>query len=224
MTWPDEKAKFQDEFEKLMQYAQNGMPADIQSLTTAMAGYVEAGGISNDPSQDGNYNTIISTSQRLRKNKAALLSLNQNVVDTISNLTSNNDMTSLLTENGNLQQTIQNLDKVKKDLEEDAQSAQLRDELLRTRNTNVTKHQLFLLGRPLRPASVPYLWALSVLFIGIGLLLFSVTFPMPYTSADSFLFDFTQTMSMPIVWGSIAGATVIVIIFLSLAVAGVFKP
>ena len=179
MTWPDEKAKFQDEFEKLMQYAQNGMPADIQSLTTAMAGYVEAGGISNDPSQDGNYNTIISTSQRLRKNKAALLSLNQNVVDTISNLTSNNDMTSLLTENGNLQQTIQNLDKVKKDLEEDAQSAQLRDELLRTRNTNVTKHQLFLLGRPLRPASVPYLWALSVLFIGIGLLLFSVTFPMP---------------------------------------------
>ena len=223
MTWPDEKAKFQDEFEKLMQYAQNGMPADIQSLTTAMAGYVEAGGISNDPSQDGNYNTIISTSQRLRKNKAALLSLNQNVVDTISNLTSNNDMTSLLTENGNLQQTIQNLDKVKKDLEEDAQSAQLRDELLRTRNTNVTKHQLFLLGRPLRPASVPYLWALSVLFIGIGLLLFSVTFPMPYISFDALVFDFTQTMSMPIVWASILGSAIIVIIFLSLAVAGVFK-
>ena len=76
---------------------------------------------------------------------------------------------------------------------------------------------------PLRPASIPYIWALSVLFIGIGLLLFASIVPLPYASFDQFSFDIGDTFQKPIVWGTILASTLITIVVLSLSAAGVFK-
>ena len=221
MSWVDQKAQFTQRFQTINNYAQNQLPKDQQALGTATANYIEGGGISNDPSTDANDNTIIQTSKNINNQVSAMLQLNTDVAAYIQNYAQNNDMNGLLSENGKLQQTIQGLEKEKKVLTEDAEGAQLRDRLLRTRNTDITTHQVFLLGRPLRPASIPYLWALSVLFIGIGLLLFASVVPIPYSSFDEFSFDFGETMGRPLVWGTMIASAVIVIIFLSLKVAGI---
>ena len=68
----------------------------------------------------------------------------------------------------------------------DVESAIARDDLLRSRDTNISRHKLFMLDRPLRKGLIPYLWVLGILFIGVGLILLKFTFP---------LFTFKGTLS-----------------------------
>jgi hypothetical protein len=67
------------------------------------------------------------------------------------------------------------------------------------------------------------LWALSALFVGLGLLLVAMTFPTFSVSNELEGMDMTDILSQPAVWGSLLGAAGIVILFLSLNAAGVFK-
>ena len=229
-SWPDKKAEFQQRYETISQYVQNQMPQDLQELAQALANYVEKGGVAQDPTQDGDYNNIQTISNRINQNKQAFSQLNQDAANAIQTLGSNHDMGALLLENGKLQQTIIGLEKEVGTVAEDEKAAIARDELLRGRDTNVTKHQLFMLGRPLRPASVPILWALSVLFIGIGVLVLQVLFPFsPYMlgmsaegSGEGVVVSLFAFFGNPWVWGSLFGASVIVILFLSLKIAGYF--
>ena len=154
-AWPEVRAAAVQDFTTISNYVQNQMPTDVQNLTTAMAQYVQAGGVSNDPSQDPNYATIVSASQSIQANRTKMMELNSGLSAAIRSYANNNDMNGLLSENGLLQQTIQNRQKDKQDTEVDAKAAELRDELLRTREHRGSKHQLILLGRPLRPASIP---------------------------------------------------------------------
>jgi hypothetical protein len=199
------------------------MPTDIQNLTNAMAQYVQAGGVSNDPSQDPNYATIVSTSQAIQAAKTRLQELNGAVSNTIRSHASNNDINGLLSENGLLQQAIQDRQQTRQATEADAKAAELRDDVLRTREHAVSKHQLFLLGRPLRPASIPYLWALSTLFVGIGLLGIAMAFPSLSVSEQFEETNWMETLGQPVIWGSVLGACLLVILVLSLNAAGVFK-
>jgi alpha-N-acetylglucosamine transferase len=66
----------------------------------------------------------------------------------------------LLTRTGQLQQQIQRLHEIKKDIKVDAESAVARDEVLRSRDTKLNSHKLFLLNRPIRKGVIPYLWVL----------------------------------------------------------------
>ena len=223
MSWVDQKAQFLQRFTTISQYAQNQLPKDQQALATATANYIEAGGISNDPSTDVNHQTIVQTAKTINGQVGEMLQLNSDIAAYVQSYAQNNDMNALLSENGKLQQSIKSLEKEKKAIAEDAEGAQLRDQLLRTQDTDITAHQVFLLGRPLRPASIPYIWALSVLFIGIGLLLFASIVPLPYTSFDQFSFDIGDTFQKPLVWGTILASTLITIVVLSLSAAGVFK-
>jgi hypothetical protein len=59
----------------------------------------------------------------------------------------------------------------------DVDSAVARNELLRSRESNLTSHKLFLLNRPIRRNRLPYLWVLGVLFIGVALCIFNVMSP-----------------------------------------------
>jgi len=59
----------------------------------------------------------------------------------------------------------------------DVDSAVARNELLRSRESNLTSHKLFLLNRPVRRNRLPYLWVLGVLFIGVALCIFNVMSP-----------------------------------------------
>lgn len=230
-SWPDKKADFQQRYEAISQYMQNKLPQDLQQLAQSLANYVEKGGVAQDPAQDGDYNNIQTLSARINQNKQAFSQLNQEITNTIQTLGSDNDMGLLLMENGALQQTIIALEKENDTVSQDEKAAIARDELLRGRDTQVTKHQLFMLGRPLRPASIPLLWALSVLFIGIGILVLQVLFPLSPQAlglgaaeggGESIVVTLFALFSNPWVWGSLFGASAIVILFLSLKIAGYF--
>ena len=222
-SWPERRAAFVQAFEVINAYVQNNLPTDLANLTTGLANYVQSGGVSNDPSQDPNYAQISQNSQKIQMMKGALVDLNRELSTAIRTHASDNDINGLLAENGMLQQVIQDTQKKKQDTASDAKAAELRDEVLRTREHNVTKHQLFLLGRPLRPGSIPYLWALSALFVGLGLLFVAMTFPSFSVSNELEGMDMTDILSQPAVWGSLLGAAGIVILFLSLNAAGGFK-
>ena len=222
-SWPERRAKFVQVFEAVNSYIQNNLHTDIQNLTAALANYVQAGGVSNDPSQDPNYATITQTSEKIQAVKKSMVELNRELSTAILSHAKDNDINGLLAENGLLQQVIQDTHKTKQDTEADAKAAELRDEVLRTRDHAVNKHQLFLLGRPLRPASIPYLWALAVLFVGLGLLAAAMAFPSLSLASQFEGTDLVETLSQPAVWGSLLGACAIVILFLSLNSAGVFK-
>ena len=222
-SWPERRAKFVQAFEAVSSYVQNNLQTDIQNLTAALANYVQAGGVSNDPGQDPNYTTITQTSQKIQAVKTTMMELNQELSTAILSHAKDNDINGLLAENGLLQQVIQDTHKTKQDTEADAKAAELRDEVLRTREHAVSKHQLFLLGRPLRPVTIPYLWALSVLFIGIGLLLVAMAFPSLNIANQVEETDLMETLGQPVVWGSLLGACGIAVLFLSLNAAGVFK-
>ena len=230
MAWPDKKADFQHRFETISQYMQNQLPQDLQQLAKSLANYVEKGGIAQDPTQDGDYKNIQTISARINQNKQAYSQLNQDIAKTIQTLGSDNDMGLLLMENGVLQQTLIALEKESDVVTQDEKAAIARDELLRGRDTQVTKHQLFLLGRPLRPASIPILWALSVLFIGVAIVLLQVLFPFSPEAlgmsaeggSEGIVVTLMAFLSNPWIWGSLFGAALIVILFLSLKIAGYF--
>ena len=212
-SWPERRAAFVQAFEVINAYVQNNLPTDLANLTTGLANYVQSGGVSNDPSQDPNYAQISQNSQKIQMMKGALVDLNRELSTAIRTHASDNDINGLLADT----------QKKKQDTASDAKAAELRDEVLRTREHNVTKHQLFLLGRPLRPGSIPYLWALSALFVGLGLLFVAMTFPSFSVSNELEGMDMTDILSQPAVWGSWWGAAGIVILYLSLNAAGVFK-
>ena len=227
-SWPEQKADFQQRYETLSSYVQNNLPQDLQTLATSLANYVEKGGVAQDPTQDGDYNNIQALSQRINQNKTAFMTLNKDATSAIQTLGSTNDMNKILLENGQLQQQLIGLEKEQDTVKEDETAAIARDELLRGRNTNVTKHQLFLLGRPLRPASIPVLWALSVLFVGIGIIVLQVLFPFsPQAfgmgagsgSTDAIMAPILAYLANPWVWAVLFGVAVLVIAILSMIVS-----
>ena len=222
-SWPERRAQFVQAFEIINAYVQNNLMTDLVKLSVGLSSYVQSGGVSNDPNQDPNYAQITQNSQQIQMMKGALVDLNRELSTVIRTHASDNDINGLLAENGMLQQVIQDTQKRKQDTAADAKAAELRDEVLRTREHNVSKHQLFLLGRPLRPSSIPYLWALSALFVGLGLLFVAMAFPSFSLSNELEGTDMMDLLSQPAVWGSVLGAAGIVILFLSLNAAGVFK-
>ena len=123
-------------------------------------------------------------------------------------------------------QYIQELEKKNEELKVDVETALARDELLRSRNTKRDSHSLFLLDRPIRKPVIPYLWVLSILFIGLGLIMIKMTMPqldLPMDFAGYLYAIVTDFISNRAVLLSIIAAAIIVIIFLSLKIAGVFN-
>jgi hypothetical protein len=103
-------------------------------------------------------------------------------------------------------------------LADDEKTARLRVELLRSKDSTITNHQVFLLGRPLRPASIPFLWALSVLFIGIAVLIFYMFNPFELTPSNAIIFQAYLFIRNPIFIGS-----VLVISSLAIILSVLFK-
>ena len=87
------------------------------------------------------------------------------------------DLSGNLTQTGYLQIAIKALENRKKELRVEVDTALARDELLRSRDVEMSTHQLFLLDRPVRKGMIPYLWVISVFFIGIGLILYKTMLP-----------------------------------------------
>jgi hypothetical protein len=106
-------------------------------------------------------------------------------------------------------------------LADDEKTARLRVELLRSKDSTITNHQVFLLGRPLRPASIPFLWALSVLFIGIAVLIFYMFNPFELTPSNAIIFQAYLFIRNPIFIGAVLVTTSLAIILSVLFKVGI---
>ena len=222
--WHAVKADTQSKHEKIMNYINNGLPTDITTLKVKLTSYIKKGGVSQNPATDADYNDVVSLYTKLNGKKTEYKQLHSELSSKIKEISTAGDMGRILLENGNLQSQVSSLEVKVKESEDDVKSAELRDELLRSQDRNITKHQVFMLGRPLRPNTIPYLWALSILLIGVSLLVFQTQGPslmeplFIWLSASSASTGYFMDSR---VWMILAGALAIVILFLSLRVANV---
>jgi hypothetical protein len=228
MSWIDERAKFQKRFDDLSQENIQGL---ITELNKATSSFIARGGISQDPNNNPDYNNIIKLTTRAENIKKRYAELNDEILKFITTESKNKDLPGILNENGELQKQINRLEKIQTEMKVDVESAIARDELLRTRNTDINRHKLFLVDRPVRRGLIPYLWVLSILFIGVALVIFKITAPTLGLSMGSTNAYGTETtfsamllgfLTNKIVLGSLLISALIVILFLSLKVAGVF--
>jgi hypothetical protein len=96
----------------------------------------------------------------------ALHQLHTDITKALEQATTDKSMDALLKENGSLQLKINHLQKQKDENKNDVETALARDELLRSKD--ISPHALFLLNKPIREGSIPYLWTLSFLFAVIS--------------------------------------------------------
>jgi hypothetical protein len=223
MSWIEKRAEFQKKFDDLAQENVQGL---ITELNTAVGNYISKGGLSQDPNNNPTYNLVVQLTQRAQQIKDKYEKLNEDIIVYLRNNAKDTDMAGLLNENGELQKKISRLEKVLDEMKIDVESAIARDQLLRSRNTDVTSHQLFVLGRPVKKNLIPYLWVISILFIGVGLVIFKMTAPTIGTGAGeasgSVMAGVIEFITSKVVLSSLLISALIVILFLSLKVAGVF--
>ena len=222
MKWIEEREKFQKRFDSI---SQENVQALITELNKAVGSFVAKGGVSQDPNNNPDYNNVVKLTQRAESIKQRYAALNDDILKYLTTVAKDDDLAGLLKENGELQKQINRLEKIQDEMKIDVTSAIARDELLRTRNTEVTRHQLFILDRPVRRGLIPYLWVIAVLFIGIGLVIFKMTMPVISTNGAegvSFVTTLMEFFTNKIVLSSLLGSAIIVIIFLSLKIGGVF--
>lgn len=229
IAWKEEREVYQRRFDEL---SQEDIPQLVAKLNKATANYISKGGLTqnSDPNVNPDYKDMIDLSKKAEEIKKNYISLNDNILKYISQEAKHNNLSDLLTENGTLQKQINGLHKVEQQIKTDVESAIARDELLRSRNTDISPHKLFLLDRPVRRNMIPYLWVLSVLCIGVGLIVMRMILPSLGMTPEelaamssNFLLMLTSFFTNNILFLSIIAALVVVIIILSLVVGGVFR-
>jgi hypothetical protein len=175
----------------------------------------------------GYINSTLDNPKSTLKNKQDVCAFINEYVDTpykniITSLTGKLDVipTEIVTQNIQaIQVELDSLQETMEDRKKDQQTAIVRDKILRSGNGAVTNHQIYLLGRPLRPASIPFLWALSTLFIGFALLIFYTYYPYTTPPLDVILFDLYMFFTDPFTWAILFSIASVVILFLSLRIA-----
>ena len=145
MKWIEERAQFQKRFDELSQENVQGL---ITDLNTAVGNYIGRGGLSQDPNNNPDYLNILKLTKRAEDIKDRYAALNDDILKYLAKASQDNNLAGLLSENGELQKQINRLEKIQDEMKIDVVSAVARDELLRSRDTNVTRHQLFILDSP----------------------------------------------------------------------------
>jgi len=224
-NWMDKKNQFNNQFNDLNVTDIN---TPIAELNKSVGSYIHSAGLSQLPTNP-NYENITKNLNIINNLKQKYSDLNTNIQNVLTEQAKKTDWNSQLIQNGQMQTEINRLEKIEKDMKVDVDSALARDELLRTRNTNVTKHDYFLFNHPIRRSTIPYLWVLSILFIGLGLAIFKSILPSFHlqnsseisTSLSIFtlLSDF---LTNKIILITLLLSASIVILFLGLKVGGVF--
>jgi hypothetical protein len=219
MKWLEERQQFQQRFDKL---SQENIQYIITELNKVTAQYINKGGLSQDPNNNPDYNKIIQLTNRAESIKKSYIQLNDDITKLLTENAKDTDISGLLAENGEMQKHINRLEKLQDEMKVDVESAVERDKLLRSRNTDVSSHKLFILDRPVRKGLIPYLWVLSILFIGIGLVIFKMTAPTIVGQDPTALLLIIGFLTDKRILVSLLVAALIVIIFLAMKVAGVF--
>lgn len=234
MSWADKKKEFQKRYDSISSYWQNktdtnkpSLTRDVDNLNTAVANFIKKGGVSQDPTSDADYSRSLNLFNTIKAKKNEFTNLNNDIRTTITQITKEYDTGNLLKNNGDLQQDIMRLEKQKVESSNDVETANLRDKLLKERDTAITRHQLFFLDRPVRGTSIPILWSLSVLFIATAVIVFKQLFPGLglHAAEEVGIGYFLQSFFMDSrIWIALSVAAIIVIIFLVMKILGVFGP
>lgn len=171
-----------------------------------------------------NTNATSGESPNLSSIKDQYVTLHDDIAKTLECNVQNSDLSGGLTQTGSLQIHIKKLEKRKKELQVEVDTALARDELLRSRDVKMTTHSLFLLDRPVRKGMIPYLWVISVFFIGIGLVLYKTMLPSIAPDMSTVIgieMALTDILFNKTVLISLLVCIVIIIIVVSLKVGGV---
>lgn len=221
MKWSEKRAEFQERYNNI---SQQNFQAIITELNKAVSSYITKAGLNQDSNNNADFNRINDLINKAESIKKQFIDLNDDIMTVIKQDSDDADISGILAENGELQSHIKQLEKIKDEMKVDVDSAIARDTLLRSKKTDISRHNLFLLDRPVRKGLIPYLWILSILFIGIGLIIFKMTLPVIAVGASAvnstgMISGFFMDKRVLI---SILVAALIVILFLSLKIAGVF--
>ena len=228
MSWMDKRGMFQQRFDAL---SGENIDTLIGQLNAATGRFVSSAGLTQnqDASTNPDYVEIVKLANKAEELKQRYNALNDDILQYLKTQSKYNNMSTLLQESGTLQSQITQLNVYKKEMKADVESAIARDELLRTRETKLNEHQLFILDRPVRRNMIPYLWVLSVVFVGVGLVLLRMMMPelgISNNEARALSASFMETLSFYFTnnatWLGIIGACMIVILVLGLKVGGVF--
>lgn len=226
--WGEKKRIFQKRFDELNEYTQNGFPSDMDAFKKYMSAYIEKGGVSESSSTNGDATNALKQYDQINTKKNGFVKLNDDILQALKKVAMEKDSGKLLSESGQLQQKIAHLEKQKTVSKEDAETAKEREESLRFRDKNTTSHSLFLIKNPVPRSYIPYLWAISVLFVSIGVLVFKESFP-PIPAIGTIGLSSSSLIGSPVIdflkdrriWMALSAAFAIVIVFLSLKVANV---
>ena len=214
--WPTQRAEFQARLDALSTKNVDGLLSD---LNIAITNYTPKTDGSNDPAYTRIQGLIKTLTDIKNKYDTLILDIKSYVAEI-----NTTDINSVVNDEGYAQIEIKRLEEINATLDNDIETARARDELLRSRNTKRTSHMLFLTDRPIRKQTIPVLWLVSVVFIGIALILIrSVTDTMqiPSTILGYFLYTVIDIFQNPVILRTLLGATIIIIIFLSLKIARV---
>lgn len=224
MNWSEDRKKFVEKKDKL-DAQQTKLNETIQQLNKQVADFIQRGGLSQDPATNPQYQSILASLTTIENTKSQYNAINQEILKYLKDNSTTTKWDEQLNQNGVMQQEIIQLERIQKEMKVDVDSALARDELLRTKDTRVSRHDLFLFNRPVSRSLVPFLWALSIVFIAVGLFIFKITFPvsMDIPMTGTFTTLLSDYFYNNMIWISFTICLLIVIIFLSLTVAGVFK-
>ena len=215
MSWDQQKVEFQADFDNL------NTTSNVDQLVTQLNATVNTY-LAKQSTID--YTNIQTISKQLQTIKTNYSDLNDKIIKAVAKDISSTDLPGSLTQNGTLQTQIKKLEARHKELQVEVDTALARDELLRSRDTNVTSHQLFLLDRPVRKGMIPYLWALSVLFIGVGLIIYKMMLPSigpDYATVVGMEMSLTDLLLNKTVLISMLVCFIIIIVTVGLKVGGV---
>ena len=214
-SWVDTKAQLTQRQNDIATYVAGQMNQDITALNKSITSYIQSGGVSTGETNP-DYDNINTLTQRLTLFKTQIIQLNTDLSTAIQTQGQNSDMEALLQKNGDLQKQIATAESKKQELSQDAGSAKVRDQVLRAKDTTINHRQVYLLGHALRPASIPYIWGLSVLFIGVAVLMLYYYSPIEPVPTEVIIAFMMEQFYNPWLWISLLGAASIVILFLIL--------
>jgi hypothetical protein len=230
MDWLTKKQEFTQQFNQFNQ-TESQVNQWITEIYRDIGSYIERGGLSQEPNQNPQFTDIQEKLNRVNSIKKQYNTLHTNIQTYLQEQSKKTDWSKQLHENGRLQGEINRLENIEKEMKVDVDSALARDELLRTRNTNVTRHDLFLLNHPIRRSIVPYLWVFSVCMIGVGLLFWktpmeeatlSNTGNIPSPLLGSLLLHIWSFFSNQMVYVTLLVSVCIVIVVVGLKMGGIF--
>ena len=231
MAWMNKRAEFQQRLDTLSSDNNNNINSIIGDLNTYTSRYVSSAGLTQnqDASTNPDYTKIVELANQAEGIKKQYSALNDDILRYLKTQSKDNNMPALLQESGELQNKLTKLHHFKKEMKTDVESAVSRDELLRTRETKLNEHELFILDRPVRRNMIPYLWVLSVVFVGVGLVLLRMMTPELGISENearalshSFMDMLSSYFTTNATWFGMIGACIVVILVLGLKVGGVF--